>query len=69
VEPGGPAAAGGLRDGDVILSFGDSAVAGIDDLHRYLTDERIDAPSDVVVLRHGTRHRLTIVPTERRTAR
>ena len=68
VEPGSPAAAGGLGEGDVILSFAGHPVAGIDDLHRYLTDECIGVPSELTVLRRGTRHQVTVVPTERRTA-
>jgi S1-C subfamily serine protease len=68
VEPASPAAAGGLREGDVILSFALHPVAGIDDLHRYLTDECIGVPSELTVLRRGTRHHVTVVPTERRTA-
>lgn len=68
VEPASPAAAGGLREGDVILSFAGHPVAGIDDLHRYLTDECIGVPSELTVLRRGTRHQVTVVPTERKTA-
>src|SRR5207247_1011203 len=50
VEPGGPAIAAGLQAGDLIVSFDDSPVNGIDDLHRLLTAERI-----------GTASRLTVV--------
>ena len=34
VERDSPAAAAGLRDGDVVLAFAGEAVAGLDDLHR-----------------------------------
>src|SRR5919109_1294771 len=34
VEPGSPAARAGLASGDIIVEFGESAVTGIDDLHR-----------------------------------
>jgi S1-C subfamily serine protease len=68
VEPASPAAAGGLGEGDVVLLFAGHPVAGIDDLHRYLTDECIGVPSELTVLRRGTRHQVTVVPTERRTA-
>src|SRR5687768_12476268 len=48
-------AAGGLRDGDVILAFDGQTVSGIDDLHRLLTDERIGVATRVTVLRRGAR--------------
>jgi S1-C subfamily serine protease len=64
VEADSPAAAGGLQQGDVILSFGGQPIAGIDDLHRCLTEECIGVPSEVVVLRRMERRRVTVVPTE-----
>src|SRR5687768_33779 len=66
VEDNSPAARAGLMTGDVVLSFADSAVSGIDDLHRLLTGERIGTPSPMIVLRRGERRRLTIVPVESR---
>jgi len=65
VEPNSPATDAGLRDGDVILAFAGEAVAGIDDLHRLLTEERIGAPAPLTVLQHGRRRQLTIVPSEK----
>jgi len=67
VEPASPAAVAGLQEGDVILSFAGHPIAGIDDLHRYLTDECIGVPSEATVLRRAARHRFTVVPTERLT--
>jgi S1-C subfamily serine protease len=64
VEDNSPAARAGLTAGDVVLSFADSVVSGIDDLHRLLTEERIGKAAPVIVLRHGERRRLTIVPAE-----
>src|SRR5262245_203663 len=64
VEPSSPAAAAGVREGDVILAFADEPVAGVDDLHRYLTDERIDRPATLVILRRVERRALTVVPAE-----
>jgi len=66
IEKDGPAAAAGLCAGDVILAFGGQAVAGIDDLHRQLTEERIGQPATVVILRVGRRRQVTVVPAERR---
>ena len=65
VEPRSPAASAGLRDGDVVLSFGDGAVAGIDDLHRRLTEDRIGMPTVVTILRGAERRQLTLVPSEK----
>ncbi|MGE5242897.1 MAG: S1C family serine protease [Betaproteobacteria bacterium] len=62
VEAGSPAAAADLRDGDVILACADEPVAGIDDLHRHLTEDRIGAPTVLTVLRNGRRRQVTVVP-------
>ena len=66
IEEASPAAQAGLRKGDVILGFGGTPVSGIDDLHRLLTDERIEMPTPVIVLRRGERRQLTVVPAESR---
>jgi S1-C subfamily serine protease len=66
VEPQSPAAAAGVRDGDVILAFAGEPISGVDHLHRQLTDDRIGAPSAVTVLRNGARRQLTLVPAESR---
>jgi S1-C subfamily serine protease len=62
IEKASPADTAGLRTGDIILAFADTPVAGVDDLHRLLTDERIGIPVPLVVLRRGARRQLTIVP-------
>jgi len=64
VQTNSPAAACGLRHGDIILAFAGEAIAGIDDLHRRLTDDRIGVPSALTILRAGQRRQLTIVPAE-----
>ncbi len=65
VEPSSPAATAGLLEGDVIYAIGDEPVSGVDDLHRYLTEERIGVPIPVGVLRGSRRRRVTVVPTEK----
>lgn len=64
VEPRSPAAAAGLRDGDLIVGFDDAAVEGVDALHRLLTAERIGVPATLSVLRGIERIRLAIVPAD-----
>ena len=66
VERDSPAAAAGLRDGDVVLAFAGEAVAGLDDLHRALTGDRIGVASPLVILRAAERRELTVVPGESR---
>jgi S1-C subfamily serine protease len=66
IEPNSPATTAGVRDGDIILAFAGESVTGIDDLHRWLTEERIGVPSALTVLRRGQRRQLTIVPAESR---
>jgi S1-C subfamily serine protease len=64
VEKGSPAMTAGVREGDVILAFAGLAVTGVDDLHRYLTEDRIGMASSLTVLRGSERRQLTIVPAE-----
>jgi S1-C subfamily serine protease len=69
VEPGGPAARAGLAEGDLIISVCDRPIASIDDLHAFLTLERIGLPLALEVLRDDERRSITIVPAEAQTAR
>lgn len=64
VEKDGPAAAAGVREGDVILGFDATPVTGVDDLHRLLTEERIGVAATLAVLRRGERRSVRIVPAE-----
>jgi len=66
IETSSPAEAAGLREGDIILAFAGTPVAGVDDLHRLLTDERTGIPAPLVILRRGARRQLTIVPRRAR---
>jgi len=64
VEPGSPAEKAGLREGDVMVSYDGMAVAGIDDVHRLLTETRVGQEVPVVVLRRGEKVVRPIVATE-----
>lgn len=66
VVDGGPAGRAGLREGDTIVALGDAPVAGVDDLHRRLTDDLIDRRVRVTFMRHAERRELTVVPGESR---
>jgi len=64
VENNSPAQGAGLREGDVIVRYGNSAVASIDDLHRLLTEEQMGVKVDLTVLRRDEKVVLPIVPEE-----
>lgn len=64
VEPGSPAAQAGLSQGDVIVGFDGRPVAGIDDLHRVLTEERMGRASHLTVIRGRDKLFLDLVPVE-----
>jgi S1-C subfamily serine protease len=64
VVKGGPAAAAGLREGDVIVEVNGVAVARVDDLHRLLTERQIGRAVPVAVVRETRRTVLRVVPAE-----
>jgi S1-C subfamily serine protease len=65
IEPESPAAAAGLKVGDIIVGFDGAPVAGIDALHRGLSAERIGLATGLTVLRLPEKLTLTIVPAVR----
>jgi len=64
VEPGGPADRAGLEEGDVLVGFEGRPVAGLDDLHRLLTEDRVGARSTLDLLRRDAMLAVDIVPAE-----
>jgi S1-C subfamily serine protease len=64
LEPASPAEAAGLREGDIIVGFAGTPVAGIDDLHRMLTHARIGVLTPLMVLRKAERIYLAVTPRE-----
>ena len=62
VESGSPAASVGLREGDILVALGGERVAGVDDLHRVLTAERIGVSLPLEVLRNGEKLLLEVTP-------
>ena len=67
VEDHSPAQRAGLAKGDVIVGFDDQPVAGIDDLHRILTEEKVGVQSMLTVIRATEKIFLNIVPEESRS--
>src|SRR5438477_5164266 len=64
VTSGSPAQRAGLREGDVIVALEGSPIAGVDDLHRLLTDARVGVSSSLTVLRWTEKLELKVVPAE-----
>lgn len=64
VADASPAQTAGLREGDIIVRLDEQPVAGIDDLHRLLTDARIGQRSTLGILRGTEIVQVEIVPVE-----
>lgn len=66
VEDASPAKRTGLREGDIIVALDGKPIAGVDDLHRVLTDVRVGVSCSLTVLRWTEKLELKIVPEEAR---
>lgn len=64
VEPGGPAAAGGIESGDVILSFSGRDIAKSTDLPRVVGETKPGTSAPVQVWRKGGTRDLTVTVTD-----
>jgi S1-C subfamily serine protease len=64
LERSSPARAAGVLEGDIIIGFEEHSIAGIDDLHKLLTEERIGRKSTLVVIRRTEKLTLEVVPAE-----
>jgi S1-C subfamily serine protease len=62
LEPGSPAERAGLKSGDVIISLGSKAVAGIDDLQRLLSSDCVGVTLEMSVVRAAELLTLRIIP-------
>lgn len=65
IEPNSPAAAAGLRERDVIVRFGAGRIAGVDDLHRLLTEAAPGEAAELTVLRGTELIKLVVRPQSR----
>jgi S1-C subfamily serine protease len=64
VEGNSPAKRAGLRDGDIIVALEGKLVAGVDDLHRMLTDVHVGVSCSLTLMRGTENLELTIVLEE-----
>ncbi len=64
LEPDGPAARAGVREGDILVECAGEPVSGADDLHRLLTVERIGRRLPIGVIRGTERLTLEVEPRE-----
>jgi S1-C subfamily serine protease len=63
-ETDSPARKGGMQEGDIIIGFDDRPIAGIDDLHKLLTEERIGRKSLLTVIRGTDKLTIDVTPEE-----
>ena len=68
-EGNSPARNAGLREGDIIVGFDDHTTAGIDDLHKLLTEDRIGHESSLAIIRGTEKLSLKVVPEESQSER
>ena len=64
LDRGSPAQRAGVREGDVIIGYGTQTIAGIDDLHRLLTDEQVAVQALLTVIRRAEKIQLELTPEE-----
>ena len=61
-DPGGPAAASGLAEGDLIIAVNDRIVTSVDDIHRLLGRYDSERQLTLTVVRNRRRLEITINP-------
>ncbi len=64
LEENSPAKRAGLTEGDIIVGLDSQPVAGIDDLHRMLTEEKVGVKTTLVILRQTEKLNLSVIPEE-----
>lgn len=69
IEGKSPASRAGLCVGDIIVGFGEQPIAGIDDLHKNLTEEKVGKKTTITVIRGTEKMTIAIVPEESKPRR
>jgi len=64
LTPGSPAAKAGLREGDVMVEFKGQPIGTIDALHKLLTSDQIDVPSQLTIIRGTDKLSIPVTPAE-----
>lgn len=64
VEPDAPTYNREIQNGDVIIGFNKHVVAGIDNLHKLLTEDRIGERVKLHILRNKQKETITVIPGE-----
>ena len=57
-----PAKKAGVQPGDLLLTFDDQELGGVDDLHRLLTPERAGQECTLIIVRGAKLDRISVVP-------
>lgn len=65
MERDSPARQAGLQNGDIIVSFAEKSIGGIDELHRILTAESVGLRQWLTVIRGAEKMNISIVPAEK----
>ena len=68
VEPGSPAQAAGLREGDILIGFGERTIEGVDSLHRALSEHTAGVKSTLLVLRGTESIQIPVIPIAKHAA-
>jgi S1-C subfamily serine protease len=64
VDPSGPAAQGGLQEGDLIVAINGNSVGTVDDIHRFLAEWPLGEGVTLTIIRGRERQDLIVVPAE-----
>jgi len=64
IEENSPAQRAGLSEGDIVIGFDSQPIAGIDDLHKMLTEEKVGVKTMLTIIRRTEKLSLSIIPEE-----